>query len=163
MGDLYEKTLSSILNFLSYRERSFKEIHSKINKYLDRQKGITNKQREEVYNKVVSYLKENNLVNDFSFGCNLVFHYINGKKPYGKVGLLAKLLDKGISKDDAIRIMELLIDDEKEKELAYKAFLQKYKSADISKVDLKRKVGLYLKGRGFSKNAIGFVLSRLGS
>lgn len=162
MESLYQKTLSAILNFLSYRERSFKEIDNKLKKYLDKQKNFDQNQKDEVYNKVVLFLRENGLINDFSFGKNLVLHYINSKKPYGKIALLSKLTLKGINKSEAQEIVNSLVDNEKEGELAYKAFLQRYKNPSLP-LDLatKRKISAYLAGRGFSKSAINFVISKI--
>ncbi len=136
--------------FLSYRQRSEKEIRTKL-----KEKKI----QVETIEKVINYLKEFKYLNDEIFSKTyLQSQLIN--KPAGKRLLKMKMIEKGISKETADKVLKVNYSGEEELSSA-KLLLTKYKKRIKQKDEreIKRKCFQYLISRGFdfdiSKAAIG--------
>lgn len=136
--------------FLSYRQRSEKEIRTKL-----KEKKI----QLETIEKIINYFKDLKYLDDEVFSKTyLQSQLIN--KPAGKRLLKMKMLEKGISKETADKVLKDNFSEEEELSSA-KLLLTKYKKR-IKKKDereIMRKCFQYLVSRGFdfdiAKAAIG--------
>ncbi len=130
-------------NYISYRERSRKEIKD----YL-LNKGI----REEVAEKILADFEEANLIDDHRFA-NIWIKDRNKNNPKGNFALKMELKDKGIEEAE----IESLLQSIDEKENALKVFEKAIKKYGRNK-NSKKKVFQYLKRRGFKTQTILEVL-----
>ncbi len=136
--------------FLSYRQRSEKEIRAKL-----KEKKI----QPATIEKIIKYLRELKYLDDELFSkMYLQSQLLN--KPAGKRLLKMKMLEKGISKDTADKILKENYNEEDEIKAA-KLLLSKY-TKRIKKKDekeIKKKCFQYLISRGFdfeiAKQVIG--------
>jgi regulatory protein len=134
------------LNFISYRERSKKEIEI----YL-LNKGVS----LDIANKVLNNLKKANLIDDHKFAVAWIKDR-NKINPKGNFALKMELREKGIEEGE----IEKLLEDIDEKENARKA-LEKAVRKYGKKKDSKNKISQYLKRRGFRTETILEVLREL--
>lgn len=130
-------------NYISYRERSRKEIKDYLLK-----KGI----REEVAEKVLADFEKANLIDDNRFA-NVWIKDRNKNNPKGNFALKTELKDKGIDEAE----IESLLQSIDEKENALKVFEKAIKKYGRNK-NSKEKVFQYLKRRGFKTQTILEVL-----
>jgi len=143
--DEYHAGKKIALNFLSYRQRSEKEVRDKLNS-----KNISGSNIENVMNT----LKELNYINDEQFA-KLFLESKLIKKPQGKRLIQMKLAGKGINKEIIESVLYELYDEETElekcKELLCK-YIKKVKSTNETEV--KRKCYQYLLSRGFENEFV---------
>lgn len=136
-------TKEKVMNFISYRERSKKEI----------QDYLANKKiKEEVTKKVLADLEKANLIDDHRFACVWIKDR-NKNNPKGNFTLKMELKDKGIEENE----IENLLQSVNEKENAHKAFEKAIKKYGNNKAS-KEKIFNYLKRRGFEIQTILEVL-----
>lgn len=137
-----------VLNFISYRERSRKEIKD----YLSN-KGI----RREISNKVLEDLKSAGLIDDRKFA----FAWIENRNkinPKGNFALKIELREKGIEEEEIEKLLENIDEKENARKVLKKA-VEKYGR----KKSAKRKIMEYLNRRGFSINTSIKVLDEFYS
>ncbi len=132
-----------VRNYISYRERSKKEIEE----YLT-QKGF----REEVAKKVLADFEKANLIDNHRFASSWIKDR-NKNNPKGNFALKMELNDKGIEENEIDSLLESV--DEKANLLkAFEKAARKYEK----KKDSKKKIFQYLKRRGFEIQTIIEVL-----
>lgn len=140
-----EKVLSKILNFLSYRPRSEKELVNRLFKYTSSDKNS----QQAITNYVLSYLKKRDLIDDHSFA----IWFVNQRqthRPRSLRHLYSELMFKGIKKDIIdIVILKSQYDEHKE----IKKIISKKKLVNSLKA-IK-----YLARKGFKYNLIKETLS----
>ena len=135
--------------FLNYKPRSEKEIRNKL-----KEKKISEQSTE----KVISFLKDLNYLNDE----NYAKMYLESKilqKPEGRRVLKMKLAEKGISKETAERVVSEQYSENLEKEKAAEV-LKKYtkKVRARNPADKKQKCFRYLLSKGFDFDTINELL-----
>ncbi len=143
------KAKDQALKFLTYRQRSKKEIINKL-----KSKGY----EEDIIENTLSYLEEYGLVNDVEFAKAFMRDKINLNK-FGPTRIKYELYKKGI--DDSI-IEEVLEEDDEEYTRALvlaKKKLSSYKKDD--KKAIYRKLGGFLQRKGYSYDCINRVLKEL--
>ncbi|NLV75851.1 MAG: recombination regulator RecX [Tissierellia bacterium] len=143
------KAKDQALKFLTYRQRSKKEIINKL-----KSKGY----EEDIIENTLSYLEEYGLVNDVEFAKAFMRDKINLNK-FGPTRIKYELYKKGI--DDSI-IEEVLEEDDEEYTRALvlaKKKLPSYKKDD--KKAIYRKLGGFLQRKGYSYDCINRVLKEL--
>lgn len=157
-GKLYNR----VLNFLSYRPRSEKEVKDYLYKKLYKLKEIDQIFKEELKEKILEKLKKQKLLDDFEFASWWVNQRLDFNF-FGQQRLRAELMTKGIKKEIIEKVLAK-IDQEKLLNLAKKLLQKKkrlYRKLDPKK--LKEKLTGHLKRRGFSweimKTAIDDCLS----
>lgn len=159
--ELKQKILSKVLMFLAYRTRTRKEILQRLEKYLKAEKGLDDGERADLTRYVFDYLEQNKLINDEQFAKLFIESKSKGKKVLGKRMILAKLMEKGISKDDAEMYLETTVSEGDEVEAAVKVLANKYKTSAVYDP---QKMGRFLLSRGFSysivKQAVDYLLKR---
>jgi len=137
-----------VLNFISYRERSRKEIKD----YLSN-KGIS----QVIINKVLNDLENAGLVDDRKFALAWIKNR-NKINPKGNFVLKMELTEKGIEENE----IERLLGDVDEKENARKVIKKAVKKYG-EKISAKKKILEYIQRRGFSINIAIEVLDELYS
>lgn len=144
------KVINAALNFLSYRQRSEKEIRNKLKE----------KEYEENYiNRAISFCKEQNYIDDEAFAIS----FIKDKQNLNNLGqyrIKRELMLKGIDEDI---IEKVLIEDKDEEydrafEIASKKF-SSYKDDDRNKVY--RKLSGFLQRKGYSFDIVRKILKEL--
>lgn len=151
MAEEQSKCNDTALSFLSYRQRSEKEIINKL-----KQKEY----EENIINNTLEYLRRNNLINDLEFAKSFMRDKINLNK-YGPQRIKHELYKKGISSDIAKQIIdEYDHDDEYSNalQLAEKK-ISSYKNDDRNAIY--RKLGGFLQRKGYSYGCVSKVLKEL--
>jgi regulatory protein len=138
------------LRFLSYRQRSEKEIRDKL-----RSKNIS----DINIDKIITTLKELNYINDEQF-VRLFIGSSLSKKPIGRRLISIKLLKKGIKKDIIEKVLTENYNEEKELEKLNELLCKYIKKVRAkSEIEKKRKCYQYLMSRGFENELINRVIS----
>jgi len=138
------------LRFLSYRQRSEKEVRDKLK---------IKKISESNIDKIILTLKDLNYINDEQFG-KLFLDSILIKKPLGRRLVSSKLLEKGIKKE----VIEFVLRENYKEEEEFKKcneLLSKYerKVKTKNEIEKKRKCYQYLLSRGFENEIVNEVVS----
>jgi regulatory protein len=137
-----------VLNFISYRERSRKEIKD----------YLSNKEiRQEITNKVLEDLMRSGLIDDRRFAASWMKNR-NKINPKGNFALKIELQEKGIKEDEIEKLLENIDEKENARKVLKKA-VKKYGK----KISAKSKIMEYLRRRGFSINISIEVLNELYS
>lgn len=166
--EIKQKVLSKVLMFLAYRPRTRKEIGQRMGRYLKAQKSLGDEAKEEIARRIFDYLDQNRLVDDEAFAKLFIESKSKGKSVLGKRVILAKLMEKGISKSDAGLYLDVAVSEEDELNNAIKALTNRYKTVTIGgstpSKEMHDKMGNYLLTKGFSystaKQAIDYLLKR---
>jgi len=138
----YKKVLSKTLNLLSKKNYSEHELREKLNLY-----------DNQIVEKVITKLKESNLIDDKKYAENIVEKSLKkGKGLYYIINILRK---KGIDENIINQIKENF------------DFGQEYKVVQSLINKIKRKKGykslfLFLKSRGFSTETINKLMEKYG-
>lgn len=133
-------------NYLSYRQRSKKEIKD----YLSN-KGF----EESVIKKVLSDFEEAKLVDDHKFAVSWIKDR-NKRNPKGKFALKMELRYKGIDEAEIERLLKT-VDEKKNARRALQKAIKKYENKD----EARKKIFGYLKRRGFNMRIAKEVMKEL--
>lgn len=141
------KVLNYALNLLSYRQRSEKELVTSMNR---------KDYNEQHIEKTITYLKDNNYINDLEFAKSFVYDKINLNK-YGPERIKYDLIVKGVSRDimDEVIVIDRGDQINMAREIAYKK-IWSYKNDD--KRNIYRKMSSFLQRKGFSYDIISRVV-----
>lgn len=143
------KAKDKALKFLSYRQRSQKEIEDKLKK-----EGFN----DEIIEKTVDFLKSYNLIDDIAFAKNFMMDKSNINK-YGPERIRYELYMRGISKDIIDEVLEDYGDEYSIALDLAKKKVKSYKGNDRNAIY--RKLGTFLQSKGFSYECISKVLREL--
>ncbi|MCR4324548.1 MAG: RecX family transcriptional regulator [Candidatus Curtissbacteria bacterium] len=147
-------------HFLSYRPRSEKEVADYLIKKISlRQKIKFHEAKESLQIAIViKKLKKYKYINDQQFAKWFIESRMRSK-PKGKIALRSELKAKGVEEDLIAKMLEGAVN---ELELAQKAIQKKIKRwQNLSNLDLKKKVYMYLGARGFSVEIIREIFANL--
>ncbi len=133
-----------IRNYISYRERSRKEVEA----YL-KSKGI----REEIIAGVLTDFEKANLINDHRFALAWIKDR-NKINPKGNLALKIELLNKGLEESQIDEILQSV----DEKENAYRALEKAFKKYGRKRAS-REKIFDYLKRRGFDFHIASEILN----
>ena len=143
------KAFNTAANFLKTRERSKKEIRDKLK---------TKEYLPATIEKVLEKLERLNIVNDKRFAEVFVRDRMK-LKPKGKRVLQMELMQKGINKDIIEEVLQDLVGNEQEIELAKKVLAKAEKKYSGFDKNVKRdKTIRYLLSKGFSYDIVEKVL-----
>lgn len=175
---VYQRLLSKITLFLSYRPRTRKEVFERLGRYLKSEKSLTSEESATLAKRVVNYLDQNKLLNDKEFARLFIDSKSRGKNVLGRRAILRKLVEKGVSENDAKMYLDEFLSADSEflaaqsilsrkfKTQVYSAFGHSDKSGarDLEIRKTKDSMVKYLVGRGFScavaRQAIDYLLKR---
>jgi regulatory protein len=144
---IYGKKIS--FDYLSYRIRTITEIRKRLRKA---------KLQDETIEKVIKHLQELKLVDDEAFARQLISENVKNK-PSGRRMLEKKLFEKGIPKQVSESVLDEVLTEETEKELALKVYeklLPKLKELD--KQEARQKVFARLAAKGFNFDIINEII-----
>lgn len=151
MTDEIKKAKDAAYRFLSYRQRSKKEIVDKL-----KEKKFSDKIIEEVIEGLEGY----NYINDTDFAFNWAEGRVRSRH-IGPMILRSELLKKGISKDIVDKTIKEIYNKHNERSLAIDALNAKAKILkDIPEEKKKRRLYGFLAQRGFSYEIINEILGR---
>ena len=143
--DEFWKAKDYCLNLFSYGERTESEIVKRL-----KTKGYS----KWIIFEVVDYLRKYDIINDEKYAKNWVSSMMKFK-PMGQFRAVYELKRKGIKPELAEKICKELLDNEIEKELAFKAAEKKLEVLKSYTDDVKKKKLLnFLKSRGFNFDII---------
>jgi regulatory protein len=146
-GDSLSKCLDKAYHFLSYRQRSEKEMRDK----------LLEKYEEKTVEEAIERLKEYNLINDAEFSRMWVEQRGMGR---GKRALSFELKRKGIDKDIIEEALEK-IDPDKEYESALRLVKGKHKYKNLDRNEAYKKIAPFLSRRGYGYDTIKRVISEI--
>lgn len=138
------------LNYISYRQRSKKEVHNALKK-----KGF----EEALTEYVIDYLVQHNYIDDSSFADSFIRDKRNLNK-YGSRRIEYELSAKGVSKET---IHELLnYDTDEEYNMAMELASKKIKSySSDDRNSIYRKLGGFLQRKGYNFDVVNKVLQEI--
>lgn len=152
MADEIKKAKDAAYRFLSYRQRSKKELIDKLKK-----KKFSDKVIEEVVGNLAGY----NYINDNDFALNWAENRIRSRH-IGPMILRSELLKKGISKDIVDKTLKEIYNKYSERSLAIDALNAKAGLLkDIPEEKKKRRLYGFLMQRGFSYEIINEILGEM--
>lgn len=146
-ADLFQKCLNAALRFLSYRPRSQAEIRVKLRPRFE----------EEAIDRVILHLKARQMIDDVAFA---QFWRENRQSfsPRSQRMLKLELRRKGVDQEVITEVLDGIDEDES----AYRAAQKK--ARPLSKEDystFRRKLGSFLRRRGFSYEVANHAIQRL--
>ncbi|HID61400.1 MAG TPA: hypothetical protein EYP49_01445 [Anaerolineae bacterium] len=145
--DSFQKAYSRVLRFLSYRPRSEAEVR----RYLQGKKVPPTIETE-----VVEHLTAAGLLDDRDFAR----YWVENREsfnPRGRHALRYELRQKGLSEE----IIALALEDIDEEESAYRALISRARRmSPLDRGSFRKKLGSFLRRRGFSYEAISAALER---
>lgn len=149
-----------ILNFLSFRPRSEKEIVTKLKEFAYKDKELDKSIKDELIEAVVQKTRRLKLLDDEAFARWYVEGRQNSVKPMGRQRIKSELLSKGVTKDLIDRVLKS--DSASEESLAYKTAEKKLSSLKATHLrEFKTKLSTYLIRRGFSWDAVSRVVDTI--
>lgn len=140
MTDIIQEIKDKSFNLLSYRERSINELKKRLIKKGYHEKDVC---------KVITRLKELDYLNDERFAENWIKYRIK-HKPRGRNLLKKELMAKGVDQRLINRVLDKLLSEDIEKELAFSLAAKWLRSHSLDIVKLKR----YLYNKGFTADII---------
>jgi len=160
LNEIYEKVYFKMLNFISYRIRSEKEISDRLDKYLSKYR-YSQDEIEDIRSHTVSKLEDAGYLNDTEFASSYIKGLVSSKKPVSQMKIFQFLLKKGVSKDtinEALKYLPLdfLFENalkDGEKKIRLMRGVDKYTS--------KRKLSEYLYRKGYPFETIHSVIDSL--
>lgn len=155
--EIQEKVYSQLLNYLSYRDRTKKELLDKTSYYLHKYE-LSESDIQDISDEMLTRLREAGLVDDVKFSREYIKSKLRASKPFGRRKIYQNLLQKGISR--AVIEGELSnIDTVAEKKSVEALFDKKFSSLGKS-TDLKskQKIIRYLLGRGCAPTLVYSVV-----
>ena len=144
------KVINSALHYLSYRQRSEKEVFDKLRK-MDYD--------EDNIQLAINYCKSKNYIDDSAFASSFIRDKKNLNK-YGPIKIKYELIRKGISQDIISEVLS--IDGDEEYSLAMELATKKivsYRNDDNN--GKYRKLGGFLQRKGYSYDIVKRVLKEL--
>ncbi|MBT9131708.1 hypothetical protein B9J77_04055 [candidate division NPL-UPA2 bacterium Unc8] len=146
------KAKECALRFLTYRQRSCKELSDRL-----KLKGYKN----AVIKVVVQHLKELNLIDDRAFA-RLWAQARTYRKPIGKKLLSQELWQKGIATEIITEVCESIFAERSEENLALTLAHNRLKSyRNLDSLTCNRRLYSYLRRRGFSIEVISQAIEKL--
>jgi len=152
------RVYGKILNLLSYRRRSGRELKEKLRKYISREKNVDKKVMEKY---LFQRLEGAGYVDDKKFAQDLVEVISNSSKPKSILYIKRKLSEKGVSSsiiNDSLQTLDKDFEYKSAlKDIQKKASLLKNTNTFIKQQKIKK----YLYGKGYSSDAIYKTLTQL--
>jgi regulatory protein len=145
--DSFQKAYARALRFLSYRPRSEAEVR----RYLQDKKAAPTIEAE-----VVERLTSSGLLDDQAFA-NYWVENRESFNPRGQHALIYELRQKGLSEET----IALALEDIDEEDSAYRALISRARRMPpLDRESFRKKLGSFLRRRGFSYEAISAALER---
>lgn len=151
-AELESSVKKTALRYRSYRPRSTKEVHEYLTK-----KGYDPPNIE----RAVSYLKDNNLLNDEEFARMLCRDRL-ALKPVGKTAMKQLLLKKGIDRSLVDEVLQEYYTTERESTMALSEAERKFKRiSSLPPLAIKKKIYEHLLRRGYESSMSLRIANRM--
>jgi len=163
IDEAYSKVYFKILNFLSFKSRSEKEVLDKV-KFFVSKTNISSEEKNQLKDKILDSLKNDGYLkdtNDEDFTKLYVEGLQKSGKPFNKIRISQFLTKKGISRDIVNQALEDLDED-----AIYESVLNDAKKKirnlkDDSNFSKKKKLINYLYRKGYPFNVVSSVVDTL--
>lgn len=147
-----KKAKECALRFLTYRQRSSKELFDKL-----KLKGY----RDTVIERVLQHLKELGLIDDKAFAYSWAREYTS-RKGVGRELLSYQLRQKGIATEIITEVCESVFAEKSEESLALTVAHNKLKSfQNLTPLVSSRRLYSHLRRKGFSTDVISTVMEKV--
>lgn len=147
-----KKAKECALRFLTYRQRSSKELSDRL-----KLKGY----KDATIEAVLQYLKKLDLINDEAFARSWAKERTS-RKPIGRNLLSQELHQKGIAAEIIAEVCESVFAEKSEESLAFAVAHNKLKSSqNLDTLTSSRRLYSYLRRRGFSTDVISTVMEKI--
>jgi len=152
MGDKEElnKAREYALKLLEYRERSEQEIRNRMGR---------KEYNQELINKTVRFLKDQNLLNDRRFA--QIWAESRLRRSYGRWKVQADLNEKGVKEEIIEETLKELYSKVNETQMALDLIQKKWPSLSRENNPLLRRVSGFLERRGFSFEVITEIIRQV--
>jgi regulatory protein len=156
--DNFEIFYKSSINFLSFRQRSEKEMRI----YLQRKtKNLKLKDSEDIINSIIESLKRDKFINDEEFA-RMWIQSRTRVKPRAWRVIKSELKMKGISEEIIENAYGLLQMDNSDESSAIKLAEKKLRTIhDTDKYKIREKLGRYLASKGFDWDTVKEVIDKV--
>ncbi len=143
------KLMDKALNFLSFRQRSEKEVEDYLAKKIKAQNDIDYNQAKEsmVIGEIIAKLKKYKYLDDLAFAKEWVASR-SRSRPKGKLVLKWELIKKGIEKSIIDQVLESAGDEETLAKKSLEKKISRFKK--LPQDEFKKKIFAHLISRGFS-------------
>lgn len=153
-SELQSRFFIRTLGYLARAPKTEYQIRTYMKELIYKKKGkwfeeISKEKQEEIFEHVISKLKEYKYLNDEAFAEVFVSSRIKNK-PRGKKVLISELISKGVSKDIALDIVNKLV--ENESDMLKRIYTKKYGEEQFT-IKEKKKIAFLLR-KGFQWNLI---------
>jgi len=156
--EAYQTVFSKILHFLSYRDRTEKELSNAVTKYL-RKVTCTESQKMELHAVVMHRLRDMGFVDDVGFTKNHVCFSLRSKYPPSPRSLKKSLLQKGVSQEIIESALAQHYDVQQALQNASKVAAKKLKTLGyLSEIKTRQKLTAYLFSKGFDSYVVYTVV-----
>ena len=161
--EICDSVYLKLLNFLSFKQRSEKEILDRIEKYLSRT-HLPSRELDKVRSEITFKLKEDGYLrdsNDLDFSQSYVSGLLNSKKSINKKKVSQFLFKRGVSRENIEKVLEDVSPDS-----FYEGALRDAKKKlklikDGSEFQKRRKLSVFLYRKGYSSEIISSVVDTL--
>ncbi len=158
LDDLSCRIHGKLLNFVSYRGRSEKEITARLVMYLNKYK-LSSEDYSSLKDSLLKKLNEDGVINDEQMAKDIVRDFNLSSKPMSQGKLMKTLMLRGISRDLITSNLQD-VDLEKEESDISKVFDQKIRGLSAYPVSVqKQRMYRFLLSRGYSSNIIAPLLA----
>lgn len=161
--ELYEKTFSKVLSFLSYSSRTRKEISDRIDRYLYKEE-IDPEDKEQIKDRIFRDLDTLKLIDDTAYARNYIEGVLRSGKTISERKISDFLMKKGVPREISEKVLNAFsasieeMEEEAVKKLAEKK-IKNIRDTDPQKV--KQKLTSYLLGKGFPPSTVFKIVELL--
>lgn len=157
---VYEKILTKILNFISYKLRSEKEITSRLDYYLRKEKK-SSEEKNIIREKILNQLKTDGYINDLKL-VDVYKDSISSSNKRRSVRVLRKTLEnKGLGEGEVSKIINSLPEDYEKTRAIIDAKRKLNKLSNIPIYIKRSKITSYLYSKGYSPDTVRFVVDSI--
>ncbi len=149
-----------IINFISYKPRSQKEISDRLDKYLGRYKKINSQEKTTLRDDVLKHLQEVNLVDDDYFAQTFVAQKLRSPKPESKIKIRQFLMRKGVPTTIIDKAMKAYSDETEEEKMIKDARKKLSTLRNTPPLRKRKKLYEYLARKGYPFSRIRAIVDR---
>lgn len=160
LEEIYERVYFKMLNFISYRQRSEKEISDRLSKYLSKYR-FSSEEIENIREKVINRLEESGYLDDLDFAVSYVNGLVNSGKPVSERKIFQFLFKRGVSKEIINQALKFLPSDFILQSVLKEAEKKLKTTKGPDNFTRKQKLSQYLYRKGYPFEVITSVVDRL--
>jgi regulatory protein len=151
---LYFRILDRVVNFISYRARSEREISERTDKYLSKILSATDDQKKAIKDRVFKELSQLRLIDDADFAQK----YVADHKKSSRRALYSALMQKGLTKSVIESVLNTISDTSQEEQLIALSDKKIKTLAKYGTKTAKLRLLRYLLGKGYPPDMVYAVV-----